>query len=426
EAHPHPVPTAPPFPLRRHCPNPDPCVLLDPTTLCSTRLHLQLWHCESSSQQCVQPSKIHVLILVLHGGNILDTGGGDQNSKQADVNTISTAFDTVMRVHYPAALGRIAIRLVPCPAICAEAFSLVSNSQDHIPLAALPLLATSSPQYQDAVATVIVRVNQVYADFIKSLDGATFSGQVCLIGDCVGGILGFDALCNSAPTVNESQNSSRRGSVISVQDQDLLSPGIIVNSGHGSSSPTLEGSRHLSRSNIDIPRASSGDETKRQLPRKRSDSSTYELDTIKQHQAFLSSVLRNDAASRRSSSSTMLDGGSLGKFDFEVSDFFLFGSPLGLVLALRKTVIPMLDGRPVSRSITCSTQLIPQPPAWNLCWSGNFTSSLLLASPVTNASLLETETLPCWETISETCIPVPVLNWQESSLKATPASLECV
>uniref|UniRef100_A0A669BSC8 Phosphatidylinositol transfer protein membrane associated 2 n=1 Tax=Oreochromis niloticus TaxID=8128 RepID=A0A669BSC8_ORENI len=164
----------------------------------------------NSSQQCLQPSKIHVLILVLHGGNILDTGGGDQNSKQADVNTISTAFDTVMRVHYPAALGRIAIRLVPCPAICADAFSLVSNlspysydegclssSQDHIPLAALPLLATSSPQYQDAVATVIFRANQVYTDFIKSLDGSSFSGQVCLIGDCVGGILGFDALCTS-------------------------------------------------------------------------------------------------------------------------------------------------------------------------------------------------------------------------------------
>ncbi|XP_034727638.1 membrane-associated phosphatidylinositol transfer protein 2-like isoform X5 [Etheostoma cragini] len=315
---------------------------------------------ESSSQQCLQPSKIHVLILVLHGGNILDTGGGDQNSKQADINTISTAFETVMRVHYPTALGRIAIRLVPCPAICAEAFSLVSNlspysydegclssSQDHIPLAALPLLATSAPQYQEAIATVVVRANQVYAEFIKSLNGAVFSGQVCLIGDCVGGILGFDALCSSNQTVNESQDSSRRGSVVSVQDQDLLSPGIIVNSGHGSASPTLEGSRHLSRSNIDIPRASSGDDAKRQLPRKRSDSSTYELDTIKQHQAFLtslhSSVLRNDTVSRRSSSSAMLDGGSLGKFDFEVSDFFLFGSPLGLVLALRKTVIPMLD-----------------------------------------------------------------------------------
>ncbi|XP_061758478.1 membrane-associated phosphatidylinositol transfer protein 2-like isoform X5 [Nerophis ophidion] len=314
---------------------------------------------ESSAQQCLQPSKIHVLILVLHGGNILDTGGGEQSGKQADVNTISLAFETVMRVHYPAAMGRLAIRLVPCPAICAEAFSLVSNlnpysydegclssSQDHIPLAALPLLATSAPQYQEAVSTVIIRANQVFADFIKSLDGATFSGQVCLIGDCVGGILGFDALCSSNQTVNESQNSSRRGSIVSVQDQDLLSPGTIINCGQGSASPTLEGSRHLSRSNIDIPRTMPS-EDKRPLARKRSDSSTYELDTIKQHQAFLSSlhssVLRGDATPRRSSSSTMLDGAMLGKFEFEVSDFFLFGSPLGLVLALRKTVIPMLD-----------------------------------------------------------------------------------
>ncbi|XP_077099803.1 membrane-associated phosphatidylinositol transfer protein 2 isoform X2 [Siphateles boraxobius] len=315
---------------------------------------------DGSSQQCLQPSKIHVLLLVLHGGNILDTGSGDQNSKQGDVNTIGSAFDAVMRVHYPAALGRIAIRLVPCPAVCVEAFSLVSNlspysydegclsnSQDHIPLAALPLLATSAPQYQDAVATVIVRANQVYGDFIKSLEGATFTGQVCLIGDCVGGILGFDALCSSNITVSESQNSSRRGSIVSVQDNDLLSPGIIINSTH-CSGLSLEGSRHLSRSNIDIPRSSGPDDPKKQLPRKRSDSSTYELDTIKQHQAFLtslhSSVLRNDPGSRRSSSSTMLEGGgALGKFDFEVSDFFLFGSPLGLVLALRKTVVPSLD-----------------------------------------------------------------------------------
>ncbi|KAG5835089.1 hypothetical protein ANANG_G00268430 [Anguilla anguilla] len=290
---------------------------------------------DGSSQEPLQPSKIHVLILVLHGGNILDSGAGDQSSKQGDVNTISTAFETVMRVHYPTALGRIAIRLVPCPAICAEPFSLVSNlspysydegclssSQDHIPLAALPLLATSSPLYQDAVATVIARANQVYGDFIKSLEGATFSGQVCLIGDCVGGILGFDALSSSCQPVSESQNSSRRGSVASTHDSDLLSPGIVINCSGGS---PLEGSRHLSRSNIDI-RA---------------------LDTIKQHQAFLSSlhssVLRNDPGSRRSSSSTMLEGGALGKLDFEVSDFFLFGSPLGLVLALRKTVIPTLD-----------------------------------------------------------------------------------
>lgn len=63
------------------------------------------------------------------------------------------------------------------------------------------------------------------------------------------------------------------------------------------------------------------------------------------HCSLHASVLRNEPSSCRSSSSTMLDGaGSLGKFDFEIADLFLFGCPLGLVLALRKTVVPSLDG----------------------------------------------------------------------------------
>ncbi|XP_070076468.1 membrane-associated phosphatidylinositol transfer protein 2 isoform X12 [Equus przewalskii] len=323
---------------------------------------LNIMEDEVSPPLAAPPSKIHVLLLVLHGGTILDTGAGDPSSKQGDTNTIANVFDTVMRVHYPSALGHLAIRLVPCPPVCSDAFALVSNlspyshdegclssSQDHIPLAALPLLATSSPHYQEAVATVIQRANLAYGDFIKSQEGMTFNGQVCLIGDCVGGLLAFDALCSSSQPVSESQSSSRRGSVVSVQDTDMLSPGIPVNVAHGGGGGSnLESSRHLSRSNIDIPRSNGTEDPKKQLPRKRSDSSTYELDTIQQHQAFLSSlhasVLRNEPSSRRSSSSTMLDGaGALGKFDFEIADLFLFGCPLGLVLALRKTVIPALD-----------------------------------------------------------------------------------
>ncbi|XP_045698513.1 membrane-associated phosphatidylinositol transfer protein 2 isoform X7 [Phyllostomus hastatus] len=321
---------------------------------------------EVSPPLATPPSKVHVLLLVLHGGTILDTGAGDPGSKQGDANTIATVFDTVMRVHYPSALGRLAIRLVPCPPVCSDAFALVSNlspyshdegclssSQDHIPLAALPLLATSSPQYQEAVAMVIQRANLAYGDFIKSQEGVTFNGQVCLVGDCVGGILAFDALCCNSQPVSESQSSSRRGSVASVQDADLLSPGVSVNPSHGGGGgggggSNLESSRHLSRSNIDIPRSNGTEDPKRQLPRKRSDTSTYELDTIQQHQAFLSSlhasVLRSEPCPRRSSSSTVLDGaGAPGKFDFETADLFLFGCPLGLVLALRKTVIPALD-----------------------------------------------------------------------------------
>ncbi|XP_064248160.1 membrane-associated phosphatidylinositol transfer protein 2 isoform X2 [Passer domesticus] len=416
---------------------------------------------DEAVQPLMQPSKIHVLLLVLHGGNILDSGSGDQSSKQGDVNTITTVFDTVMRVHYPAALGHIAIKLVPCPAICSEAFSLVSslspysydegclsNSQDHIPLAALPLLATSSPQYQEAVATVIVRANQAYSEFIKSQEGTSFNGQVCLVGDCVGGILGFDALCYSNQTVSESQNSSRRGSVVSVQDTDLLSPGITVNNSHCSSGSNLEASRHLSRSNIDIPR-SNGEDPKKQLPRKRSDSSTYELDTIKQHQAFLSSlhssVLRNDPTSRRSSSSTMLDGGNIGKFDFEITDFFLFGSPLGLVLALRKTVIPALDifqlrpacqqvynlFHPADPSASRLEPLLERKfyllPPFNIPRYQRFPlgdgNSAVLVETIQNNPILLMESSPLGalqhqDSFMETSIPVPVLNWQDVSNKS--------
>ncbi|CAN9504594.1 unnamed protein product [Ophioblennius macclurei] len=401
---------------------------------------------DDSALQSLQPSKIHVLLLVLHGGNILDAGSGEQNNKQGDVNTLSGAFETVMRVHYPAALGRLAIRVVPCPAVCVDAFSLVSNlspysydesflssSQDHIPLAALPLLATSAPQYQDAVATVILRANQVYADFLRSAEGAAFTGQVCVIGDCVGGILGFDALCSSSVTVSESQNSSRRGSTISVQDTDLLSPGIVINS----VCPSLQSSRHLSRSNIDIPQIS---DDKKPLPRKRSDSSTYELDTIKHHQAFLSSLqssaVLGETGSRRSSNSTMLDGGSLGKLDFEVTDFFLFGCPLGLVLALRKTVVPSLDVaalRPACQQLynlfhsadPSASRLEPlldkrfyllppfSVPRYQRFPLGDGHSALLVETVQTNPQLLMAAAVhrSPENSLNETSIPVPVLNW---------------
>ncbi|KAG7280142.1 hypothetical protein CRUP_003769 [Coryphaenoides rupestris] len=201
---------------------------------------------------CLQSSKTHVLILVLHGGTILDSGSVDQSSKQGDVNTLAGAFETVMRVHYPSALGHLAVRL-----------GCLSSSQDHIPLAALPLLATSAPQYQDAVATVILRANQVYADFIKSLEGASFSGQ----------------------------------------------------------------------------------DPKKQLPRKRSDSSTYELDTIKQHQAFLSRSPTSSCSAPR------------------WAWCWPSGRPWCPLWMCRRC------GRPASRCTTCSTPRTPRPRAWSPCWA---------------------------------------------------------
>ncbi|XP_055514091.1 LOW QUALITY PROTEIN: membrane-associated phosphatidylinositol transfer protein 3 [Leucoraja erinacea] len=293
--------------------------------------------------------KVRVLILVLHGGNILDTGGGDPGSKAADVNTFTSVLEKVTSAHFPAALGHFLTKLVPCPSICSEAYSLVSNlnpysydegclssTEEHIPMSALPLLAISSPQYQDAVAAVINRANQTYNEFLKSEDGIGFNGQVCLIGDCVGGILAFDALCYSSHAAGESQNSSRRGSISSIQDNT-----------HSTDDPgsDLSSSKRLSKSNIDIS-AIEAKEPRKLLPRKQSDASTYDCDSMSQHHGFLSRIhsgaLIDDPDVQRMNSTNLLDGNTC-RFDFDVSDFFLFGSPLALVLAMRWTVLPSVD-----------------------------------------------------------------------------------
>ena len=67
-----------------------------------------------------------LLVLVLHGGNLLD-GSQDLSSKTSDINTFQSVFDGVIRAHFPIASGRVAIRLVSCPSTCFEAMALMSR-----------------------------------------------------------------------------------------------------------------------------------------------------------------------------------------------------------------------------------------------------------------------------------------------------------
>uniref|UniRef100_A0A8C9WBI7 Membrane-associated phosphatidylinositol transfer protein 3 n=1 Tax=Scleropages formosus TaxID=113540 RepID=A0A8C9WBI7_SCLFO len=273
--------------------------------------------------------KTHVLILVVHGGNILDTAGGGLGSKADDTGTLASVLEKVARAHFQAAAEHMLIKLVPCPAVCAEAFSLVSNlnpysydescvssSVDHLPLAALPLLAIASPHYQDAVATVIARANQVYHAFLQSPDGLGFTGQVCLIGDCVGGVLCFDALCFSGGRKPGSPSSdSENNSTESLKVELFASPA----------------SKRLSKSNIDIS-APSGTATPPCQPLSRKQSDSCDGDSS-QHHVFFRTL--------RTGSSTLLR--NPGRFDFQVADCFLLGCPLGLVLAMRRTVLPAVQ-----------------------------------------------------------------------------------
>uniref|UniRef100_H0XLW6 Phosphatidylinositol transfer protein membrane associated 1 n=1 Tax=Otolemur garnettii TaxID=30611 RepID=H0XLW6_OTOGA len=317
---------------------------------------------------------VHALFLILHSGNILDSGPGDANSKQADVQTLSSAFEAITRIHFPEALGHVALRLVPCPPICAAAYALVSNlspyshdgdslsrSQDHIPLAALPLLATSSSRYQGAVATVIARTNQAYSAFLRSSEGTGFCGQVVLIGDGVGGILGFDALCYSANTGTGSRGSSRRGSMVSVARLSLLKRGVAskTTSLQEGSFPAVslvpvsfDTLPHLPHKSLWISRNRMVSRTKDVSVPVPSRTSCFpqSLQTIFATSACGEPRRASTASCPPAASSEAPDGPtSTVRLDFKVSGFFLFGSPLGLVLALRKTVMPALEGYAVAQ-----------------------------------------------------------------------------
>ncbi|KPP64000.1 membrane-associated phosphatidylinositol transfer protein 3-like [Scleropages formosus] len=289
-----------------------------------------------------------MLILVVHGGHMLEPGGGDPGAKAGDVATLAEVLDRVARAQSRTATAEhIQIRLVPCPAVCAEAFSLVSNlnpysydescvssSVDYLPLAALPLLAISAPRYLDAVATLIIRANRVYRSFLQSEDGRGFTGQVCLVGDCVGGVLCFDALCfSSGPPCRSPGDSSGNNSTESLKDPPRLLDG---------ASPSLGSSKRLSKSNIDVSAAfCPGSGRGRNLSRKQSD--LYDGDSTTSGQGsffcrYSSAPLQREGGIDADSSSKV--GLSPGHLDFQVSHCFLLGCPLGLVLAMRRSVLP--------------------------------------------------------------------------------------
>ena len=87
--------------------------------------------------QCSQDHcSTQVLILVVHGGSVLD-GPLDASVRKSDVMTFRGAFETLMRTHYPGLLGQVAVRCVPCPSVCTEALAVLSSLSPyryiHIP-----------------------------------------------------------------------------------------------------------------------------------------------------------------------------------------------------------------------------------------------------------------------------------------------------
>ncbi|XP_023349191.1 protein retinal degeneration B [Eurytemora carolleeae] len=203
-----------------------------------------------------------------------------------------------MRQHYPGMVGHIVIKCVPCPNICSEALAILNHlspysfnassgyENDRVPIGAITLFATASPRYQDFVNQTIVSANRVYQDFLGSEEGAGFTGPVCMIGDSMGAILAYDSLC---------RNIRRPGSETSLYEEreSVSSP----------PSPRLQAPPDYMRAHSDIP------------------SSTYH---------------NHNRLSTSSHSPRISESTNDVSLHFEVADFFIFGSPIGTLLAYRK------------------------------------------------------------------------------------------
>ncbi|GIY96481.1 protein retinal degeneration B [Caerostris extrusa] len=286
-----------------------------------------------------------VLALVMHAGSVLDSGIEPTANKKTDVHTFAGSFEAVMRQHYPALLGHLSVRLVSCAAVCSEALAVfiqlrfpysfqsspsavevIYHSYDSIPLGALPLFAISSPEYQENVTAVITAANEVYKEFLQSDEGIGFNGQVIIVADSVASLMAYDALCRNA------RYEGRFGSETSINDPDAVqnqplsarsNPLISISDGGSVDEGVSMDTRphRQSSQNAKIYRKSHSHPQESEPPH---------CDDNIQVNRLLS------APNTRRHSSASNDQSSHLKLEFEVSDFFMFGSPLGTVLAYRK------------------------------------------------------------------------------------------
>ncbi|GFV52968.1 protein retinal degeneration B [Trichonephila clavipes] len=334
-----------------------------------------------------------VLALVMHAGSVLDSGLEPTANKKTDVNTFASSFETVMRQHYPALLGHLSVRLVSCAAVCSEALAVLSNlspysfqsspsaveliyhSYDSIPLGALPLFAVSSPEYQEHVTAVINAANEVYKEFLQSDEGTGFNGQVIIVADSVASLMAYDALCRNArydgrfgsetsindPEGLQSQPSTTRSNpLISISDGGSVddSAGVSLDSRPRQTSQNAKIYRkshsHPQESeppHCDNVHSSSSSSNQSHDAEQFSIPNDAEVKVIPHPTRRINRLLSAPNTRRHSSASN--DQSSHHKLDFEVSDFFMFGSPLGTVLAYRKMLTFDDKSSPPSRP-SCS------------------------------------------------------------------------
>ena len=234
------------------------------------------------------PSSSDILLLVVRGGSGLSAD--DPYNSQVDYHTLTGTIDEVLQTHYQYAVGRVATHLVSCPNITSNTYDMLSSltpgngnygdgpqatPSQSFPISVLPLLTVEHPQYKDSLLHLTHSANSIYHDFLDSEEGVNFNGNICFLADGFGSIMLYDILARPHSHACNLSSSPK-------------------------TTPTKE---HKS----------------------------------KKHSHSFTVSGQHDPAPSDDSASIVLDLGVVPQsFVFDVSSVFAMGSPLSLVLSMRK------------------------------------------------------------------------------------------
>lgn len=221
-----------------------------------------------------------VLILVFHAGSCLDAAI-DLTAKKSDITTFRGAMESVARQHYPSLVGHFVIRLVSCPPVCTDALGILSSLSPYSFDASPSQI--DLPNLTDIPIGAIPLLTTCTHDFVESVNrSVTVANQVY------------------NDFIKSDDGKGFNGQVVVIGD----SIGSIIAHDAMCRSSNRNGS---AASGLDL------------------DFENNDLDANK--------LLMAPSPRRRSSSTSE---NRLPKLEFEVGDFFMFGSPLSIVLASRR------------------------------------------------------------------------------------------
>jgi hypothetical protein len=180
-----------------------------------------------------------------------------------------------------------------------------------------------------------IRILSYEVKFCNYISIVSFIFQVILLADSIGSIFGYDGLCRSHTYSRNNSHNSSHGSIHDSDhdDRDELSSSVFRKS-------NLETIKQLSFSNPDLTPTEENKTMLSQtgsLQHKRGRSET--LDETHTNKSVPNSPYTRHLSLPGSKYNSYPIEHNSSSFEFDVTDFFMFGSPLAMVLAMRRCLL---------------------------------------------------------------------------------------